>query len=66
MANEIPETHKCSTCAEAWATEQEYLDHVCGETGHKPTTVEHLDKTSGGRFSKQAEKALERGTARKA
>lgn len=46
-------------------TEEDYLNHKSPVTGFTPKDVEHQDALTGGQFSKQAEKALERGEARK-
>ena len=56
-----PEKHKCGACDVEFATEQKYFDHKCSKSGHKPTQIEHQDSLTGGAFSKQSEKALERG-----
>jgi len=56
--------HKCGTCDGEYGSEKEYLAHTC-TTGYKPATVEHLDSTSGGRFSLASAAALKRGEARK-
>lgn len=53
----------CGVCGLECSNTEEYLNHKC-TTGFKPTDVEHLDATSGGRFSLQAEKAKARGTAK--
>lgn len=55
----------CAQCEKKFNSYEEYLDHTCGKTGFKPNTVEHLDATSGGKFSQQSLKARERGKARK-
>ena len=54
---------KCGVCEFKGSTE-EYLKHKCS-TGFKPTDIKHQDALTNGRFSKQSEKALERGEARK-
>lgn len=46
-------------------TEADYLAHTSPVTGHKPSEVAHQDALTGGRFSRQSAKALERGEARK-
>lgn len=46
-------------------TDEDYLNHVSLVTGFTPKDVEHQDELTGGQFSKQAEKALERGEAKK-
>lgn len=56
--------HICSTCERTFDIEDDYLGHDC-ITGFKPTDVGHLDFTSGGQFSKQAEKAIQRGEDRR-
>lgn len=58
------EKHKCSTCEKTYDTVAKYLSHKCS-TGFKPTQIEHQDALTNGAFSKQSEKALERGEARK-
>ena len=60
------EQHKCGTCEVMFDDEQGYFDHKCKKTGFKPTQIEHQDSLTGGAFSKQSEKALERGAAKKA
>lgn len=55
---------KCGTCKQKMSTE-EYLVHTC-KTGYTPVHVEHQDALTGGRFSKVAAKALERGQAKQA
>ena len=57
--------HICGTCKKEYKTPEGYLKHICKETGHKPDTVEHLDATSGGRFSLQSQKAVARGDVKK-
>jgi hypothetical protein len=52
----------CSICGFS-GTEKDYLEHTCS-TGFNPTQVEHQDALTHGVFSKQAEKALERGSNR--
>lgn len=54
---------KCGQC-EFQGSSEEYLAHKCN-TGFKPTDIKHQDALTDGRFSKQSEKALERGAARK-
>ena len=56
--------HRCAECELEYANVADYLAHVCEQTGHKPTEVEHQDALTNGAFSKQSEKALERGAAR--
>lgn len=53
----------CSVCSGEFATEAEYLDHVC-TTGFTPKDVEHQDALTGGRFSLQAVEAQKRGAER--
>ena len=60
------ENHICVACKKKFKTYEDYLNHVCEKTGHKPNTAEHLDATSNGQFSRQSTKALERGEAKKA
>lgn len=55
----------CGTCKKEYKTHSGYLKHTCNKTGHKPNTVEHLDATSGDRFSLQSQKALKRGKDKK-
>ena len=55
----------CGQCEKSFNSSEDYLQHTCEQTGFKPNTVEHLDATSNGQFSKQSQKALERGEARK-
>lgn len=59
------QTHKCGTCDGAFATEQEYLDHVCQASGVKPTEAEHLVKTTTPNFAKVSEMAIKRGEEKK-
>jgi len=60
------QTHKCGTCSGVYATEAEYLAHVCEASGSKPTEVDHLVKTTTPNFAKVAEAALKRGEEKKA
>lgn len=57
--------HICGVCKQGFETDEQYIAHEC-TTGFKPSDVEHQDTLTGGKFSKQAEKALERGEERKA
>lgn len=43
-------------------TEEAYLNHVSPVTGFNPTEVKHQDILTDGAYSRQAEKAVERGT----
>ena len=61
----MPQIHKCGACTASFKTKDEYLGHKCRDTGFKPTQIEHQDKLTGGMASRIAEKALERGAARK-
>lgn len=54
---------KCGQCDFKGGGE-EYLAHVC-RTGFNPTQIEHQDALTNGRFSRIAEKAVERGEQRK-
>ena len=56
--------HICGVCGKEFETEAGYLDHVC-KTNKKPTDIAHQDILTGGRASKIAEAALERGAVRK-
>lgn len=49
--------HKCGRCEVEFATDQEYLEHECPETGVTPKDPEHL----GEEFKAVQEAALERG-----
>ena len=51
----------CGKCEMGFDTTQEYLDHICGETGYKPSEPENLGKA----FVQVSRKALERGEIRK-
>ncbi len=53
--------HICGKCGQSFNSEQEYLDHVCTETGFKPTDIEH----QGEEFKAVSEAALKRGEERK-
>jgi len=53
----------CGVCQGEFIDDGDYIEHVC-TTGYTPADVEHQDALSGGKFSRQAEKALERGEAR--
>ena len=53
--------HKCGKCGGEFATDQEYLDHECPETGFKPTDPENL----GEEFKAVQEAALKRGAEKK-
>lgn len=55
---------KCGECDFKGGGE-EYLNHTCKATGFAPTQVEHQDALTGGRFSRQSAKALDRGEKRK-
>ena len=57
--------HVCGACKAVFPSEAKYLDHTCETTGFSPVDVEHQDALTDGEFSKQSEKALERGEARK-
>lgn len=59
----MEQLHNCGTCGNQFPSEAIYLKHVC-VTGFTPATVEHLDATSGGRFSLQSAAALARGAAK--
>ena len=61
MTKQLKIKEVCSKCEVGFATEQEYLDHVCPKTGFKPTQPEHL----GEQFKKISEAALKRGEDRK-
>jgi predicted nucleic acid-binding Zn-ribbon protein len=54
-------THICSPCGGEFATEQEYLDHVCPKSGVTPKDPENL----GEEFKAISEAALKRGEERK-
>lgn len=56
-----PEKHICGQCGAEFATEAEYLAHVC-KSGVTPTDPENL----GPEFKAISEAALKRGEARKA
>jgi predicted nucleic acid-binding Zn-ribbon protein len=58
----MAQTHICSRCKAEFATEQEYLNHVCPETGFKPTEQDH----QGDEFKAVSEAAIARGAAKKA
>ena len=55
----------CEPCGQSFENENQYLKHECPTTGFVPSSVEHLDITSEGRFSKQSQEALKRGELRK-
>lgn len=57
--------HICGACKASFDSEKGYLDHHCAETESTPREVEHQNQLTDGAFSRQAEKALERGEARK-
>jgi hypothetical protein len=61
--NYMAQKHLCSVCENEFDSEEEYIAHKC-TTGFTPADVEHQDALTGGKFSLQAEKALERGEAR--
>lgn len=46
-------------------TVEKYMDHVSPTTGYTPKDVSHQDVLTDGAFSRQADKAVERGEARK-
>ena len=56
----------CGTCGEGFASDKEYLDHICKKTGFRAGSIEHLDATSNGRFSMISKAALKRGEEKKA
>lgn len=60
MAN-TPDKYRCGPCGQEFATEQEYLDHVCPQTGYAPTDPGH----QGPEFKAIQEAALKRGEDRK-
>ena len=55
-------THICSPCGQEFATEQEYLDHVCTKTNVTPKDPANL----GADFEAIQTAALKRGADRKA
>lgn len=65
MPKKTEQKHICGACGTDYNTEKEYCNHICSATGFKPNTVEHLDATSGGKFSIQSAEALKRGKAKK-
>lgn len=54
---------KCGACENSFESYNAYEEHVCEKSGFTPSEVEHQDALTNGRFSRQAEKALERGAA---
>lgn len=60
----MEQKHICGVCHNGYDTDEEYIAHAC-TTGFSPSDVEHQDTLTGGKFSRQAEKALERGEVRK-
>lgn len=54
---------KCGACNNSFASYNAYETHVCSKSGFTPSEVEHQDKLTNGRFSRQAAKAIERGAA---
>ncbi len=54
--------HICGRCSSKFATDAEYCDHLCPETGFTPKEPEHL----GAEFVAISQAAQERGKARKA
>lgn len=56
--------HICGVCEQSFNSEDEYNTHVCPNTNFQPTTVEHQDALTGGRFSEIAKAAQERGEKR--
>lgn len=55
----------CGVSGLVFETRKSYLNHTSPVTGFKPTQIEHQDALTGGQASRVAEKALERGEARK-
>lgn len=64
-AEELVGKHIDGASGLVFETDEDYLNHVSPVTGFTPKDVEHQDALTGGRFSRQAEKALERGESRK-
>lgn len=60
----MTQIHKCSACENEFGSDDEYGTHVCDRTGASPVDPEHQDILTGGAFSRQAEKAQERGENR--
>lgn len=56
--------HRCGACDNEFLSEEIYLAHACVKTGFTPATADHLDATSGGRFSLASAAALKRGEAK--
>jgi hypothetical protein len=56
-----PEKHICGKCGKEFATEEEYLGHVCEVTGFTPRDMEH----QGEDFKAISDAAIARGEARK-
>jgi len=52
--------HICGRCNGEFASEQEYIDHLCPETGFTPKEPEHL----GEKFARVSQIAVERGAER--
>ena len=61
----MPKKYTCCPCGEVFKTLEDYLKHTCKKTGFTPRDIEHVDATSGGRFSKVSASALARGQKRK-
>lgn len=58
MADDVtPVVQRCGVCNDEWLTEQEYLNHVCPQTGFTPQQSEHL----GPEFTAIQAAALQRG-----
>jgi len=53
--------HICSPCNKEFATEAEYLAHVCVKSGKKPTEQDHLKNTTTPHIAKVSAGALKRG-----
>lgn len=54
----------CGVCDKEFEDDEHYRKHICKVTGFRADTVEHLDATSSGKFSIQAEEARKRGKER--
>lgn len=60
----MAQIHRCGVCTNEFGSEDEYSTHVCEVTGASPVDIEHQDILTGGAFSRQSEKARERGEGR--
>ncbi len=54
----------CGNCQQTFDEWEQMAKHICKATGFSFDSVEHLDATSNGQFSKQSIEAQKRGAER--